>query len=266
MAVFWLAPLAWCHRGLRRQSLFFTLLAAAGLGWTLGLPGFVDVFRMWPLTLFSFNRWVFATSSSVLVLAAIGLESLRNGPPRFQRRFVVPMLLTAVFGLWCLFRCFELPEPLHSQIETAIRRGGSVGLSLDRLRAAQRTFSRCYAVGALLSLAAEAGWLTTFWSTRRLVWCRLAIIVLLPVQLFLFAWQERRQADRVLYFPRVAALEKLTALPPGRIWGIDCLPPNLSQFHGLDDIRGYDAVDPSSFVKLFNLACALPVHRPRPMR
>jgi hypothetical protein len=148
----------------------------------------------------------------------------------------------------------ELPEPLHSQIETAIRQGRAGGWSLDRLRAAQRTFSVCYAVGAALSLAAVVGWLTTFKSTRRLAWCRVAIIVLLPAQLIWFAWLERRQADRALYFPRVAALEKLATLPPGRIWGIDCLPPNLNQFHGLDDIRGYDAVDPSSFVRLFELA------------
>jgi hypothetical protein len=164
------------------------------------------------------------------------------------------MLVTAVFGLWCLFRCFELPEPLHSQFEAAIRQGRAGSLSLERLRTAQRNFSRCYAIGALLSLAAGVGWLTTFRSTRSLIWCRVAIIVLLPAQLIWFAWQERRQADRALYFPRVAALEKLAALPPGRIWGIDCLPPNLSQFHGLDDIRGYDAVDPSSFINLFNLA------------
>jgi hypothetical protein len=173
---------------------------------------------------------------------------------KFHLSVAAAMLVTAGFGLWCLFRAFELPEPLHSEIEAAIRLGRAGSVSLERLRAAQRTLSFCYAVGAALSLAAEVGWLTTFWSTRRLGWCRVALIGLIPAQLFWFAWQERRQADRSLYFPRVAALEKLAALPPGRIWGVDCLPPNLSQFDGLEDIRGYDAVDPSSFVRLFDLA------------
>ena len=36
--------------------------------------------------------------------------------------------------------------------------------------------------------------------------------------------------------------------------GFGCLPPNLSQAVGLDDIRGYDGVDPSRIVELINAA------------
>jgi len=261
LAVFWLAPLAWFHPRFRRDAIFFTLLAVAGLGWTLGLPGFVQFLRIKPLNMFSYSRWVFATADAILVLAALGLEYLVACPLKPQRRSIVPLLVAGSFGLvsggfglWCLFQFLELPEPLHSQIETAIRQGRAGGLTLDRLRAAQRTFSVCYAVGAVLSLAADVGWLTTFKSTRSLAWCRKAIIVLLPAQLIWFAWLERRQADRALYFPPVAALEKLAALPPGRIWGVDCLPPNMNQFCGLEDVRGYDSVDPSSVIRLFELA------------
>jgi len=254
LAVFWLTPLAWFHPRFRREAIFFTFLAVAGLAWTLDLPGFVQVLRNKPLNMFSYNRWVFATSDAVLVLAALGLEFLLLPSLKFRRRFLVPMLVTGGFGLWCLFRFLELPEPLHSQFEAAIRQGRAGGLSLDRLRAAQRNFSVCYAIGAGLSLAAEVGWLTTFKSNRILARCRVAIIVLLPAQLIWFAWIERRQADRALYFPKVAALEKLAALPPGRIWGVDCLPPNMNQFCGLEDVRGYDSVDPSRFVRLFDLA------------
>src|SRR5580704_1395087 len=254
LAVFWLAPLAWFHAGFRRECIFFTLLAVAGLGWTLNLPGFEQVLGSKPFNLLSYNRWVFATSDAILVLAALGLEYLLAGPLRFRRRFLVPMLLAGGFGLWCLFRFLELPEPLRSEFETAIRQGRAGGLSLDRLRAAQRTFSVCYAVGATLSLATEIAWLTTFKRTRSLAWCRSAIIVLLPTQLIWFAWLERRQADRGLYFPQVAALERLARLPPGRIWGVDCLPPNLNQLCRLADVRGYDSVDPSRFVRLFELA------------
>jgi hypothetical protein len=254
LAVFWLAPLAGFHRGLRRESIFFALLAVAGLGWTLGVPVFVNVLRMKPFNILSYNRWVFATADAILVLAAIGMESLRRTPLKRQLSVAIPMLLAAGFGFWCLIRLLQLPEPLFSQIETSVRQGRGGSMTLDRLRAAQHSFSVCYAVGALLSLAAEIGWLLTLKRSRSLDWCQAAIVVLLPAQLLWFAWGERRQADWDLYFPRVAALEKLAALPPGRIWGIDCLPPNLNQFCGLEDIRGYDAVDPSSFVKLFDLA------------
>jgi Bacterial membrane protein YfhO len=57
-----------------------------------------------------------------------------------------------------------------------------------------------------------------------------------------------------LYFPRIPVLEKLAALPSGRIWGVGCFPPNLNLTHGLEDVRGYDAVDPRDSVKLLELA------------
>jgi hypothetical protein len=254
LAAFWLAPLAWFHVGFRRECIFFALLGVVGLGWTLNLPGFAPVLGGRPLNMLSYNRWVFATSNAILVLAAIGLDYLLVCPPKFHRRFLIPMLVTAVFGLWCLFRFLELPEPLHSEFETAIRQGRAGSLSLERVRTAQRTFAVSYAIGAALSLAAEVGWLATLKSARSLSWIRWPIIVLLPAQLIWFAWIERRQADRALYFPRVPILEKLAALPSGRIWGVECLPPNLNQLCRLEDVRGYDAVDPLRFVRLFELA------------
>ncbi len=255
LTLFWLAPLAWFHGRLRRETIFFAILAIAGMAWTLGLPGFVDFVRTKPLNMLSYNRWVFATADALLVLGAIGLESLNVHTFSMRRFAVVPIVLTAVVGLWCLSCAFEAPELLRSHLDEAIRRGRAVSFSPVQLRIAEEMLSICYAVGAGLALAAELGWLTTLWQTRRRGWCRALLVGLVPLQLFWFAWQERRQADRSLYFPPVSALQKLDALPPGRIWGVDCLPPNLGQFHGREDVRGYDAVDPVSYVNLFKLAC-----------
>jgi hypothetical protein len=82
---------------------------------------------------------------------------------------------------------------------------------------------------------------------------RIGLICLLPLELFWFAWSERRQADTALYFPPIPILDKLAALP-GRSWGVGCLPPNLNQPVGLEDVRGYDGVDPRDFLRLFELA------------
>ncbi len=74
-----LAPLAWSHRSLRRQTTFWTLLLGVSLGWTLNIPGVVDVLRsrpLRPLASLSYNRWTFATSMAILILSAIGLDSL----------------------------------------------------------------------------------------------------------------------------------------------------------------------------------------------
>lgn len=71
-----------------------------------------------------------------------------------------------------------------------------------------------------------------------------------------FAYGHVRKGDLTLYYPRIPILERLAAAPPGRILGIDCLPPMLNKTHDLRDIRGYDGVDPVRIVELLNLARA----------
>jgi hypothetical protein len=235
LAALWLAPLAWFNRRLRSKTIFVTLLVVLSLGWTLNVPGIVDFLRsrpMRPLLSLSYNRWVFATSDAILLLAAIGLDALRVGTPRFRWWWSAPMLVTAFFGCWCIYRLFTLTRKLDE-----------VG------------FSSYFLIGAGLSLVALVGWAMTFRTGQRAKWVRIALIVLLPLELIGFAWDERRQADAKLYFPRVPILEQLAALPQGRVWGVACLPPNLNQMCGLEDVRGYDAVDPRDYFRLFELAC-----------
>jgi hypothetical protein len=234
LAALWLAPLAWCHRRLRPLTIFLILLVILSLGWTLNVPGVVHLLRsrpLRPLASLSFNRWVFATSDAILVLAAIGLDSLLASVPRFRRWWIIPMLAAVGYCGWCVYRLFTLTHDLDN-----------------------RGFSRCFLLGIALCLAALIGWTTTFRSGSYAKWIRVGVICLLPAELFWFAWSERRQADMALYFPPVPILDKLAASATGRIWGIDCLPPNLNQVVGLEDIRGYDGVDPRNSVKLLDLA------------
>lgn len=235
LAALWLAPLAACHPRLRSQAVFMTLLALLSLSWTLDVPGVVQFLRsgpMRPLVSLSYNRWVFATSDAILILAAIGLDALRIRSPRFRWRWTIPMVVTTVFCGWCIYRLFTLTRKLDEQ-----------------------GFSSCYLLGAGLSVMALVGWAATFRTGPHAKWVRILVIGLLPLELFGFAWDERRQADRKLYFPRVPILEQLATLPQGRVWGVGCLPPNLNQVYGLEDVRGYDAVDPRNYIKLIELAC-----------
>jgi hypothetical protein len=235
LAALWLAPLAWSHARLRSQTVFWMLLVLVTLGWTLNVPGIVDVLRsrpLRPLVSLSYNRWVFATSEAMLILAAIGLDSLRVGSPRFRWLWAVPMIATAVFFGWCIYRLFSVTRKLDEQ-----------------------GFANYFLIGAALSLIALVAWVMTFRLGPRAKWVRAVAIGLLPLELFGFAWAERRQADRKLYFPHLAILDRLAALPQGRIWGVGCLPPNINLMCGLEDVRGYDGVDPRNFIKLFELAC-----------
>ncbi|HXY37451.1 MAG TPA: YfhO family protein [Planctomycetaceae bacterium] len=235
LAALWLAPLAWSHRTLRRQTVFWTLIVVVTVGWTLNIPGIVDLLRsrpLRPLAPLSYNRWTFATSEAILILAAIGLDSLSRGLPRFRWWWGLPIVATGVFFCWCVARLFSVTRELEKE-----------------------GFSNYLLIGAGLSLVVLVAWILTFRAGPGARWTRLALIALLPLELFGFAWDERRQADRSLYFPRVAVLEKLAALPQGRVWGVGCLAPNLNLMCGLEDVRGYDAVDPLAYLKLFQLAC-----------
>jgi hypothetical protein len=235
LAALWLAPLAWSHARLRPQTAFWMLVVLVTLGWTLNVPGIVDVLRsrpLRPLVSLSYNRWVFATSEAILILAAIGLDSLRTGSSRFRWWWTAPIFATAVFLGWCIYRLFSVTRKLDEQ-----------------------GFANYFLLGAALALITLVAWVMTFRTGPRSKWVRIVAIGLLPLELFGFAWDERRQADRKLYFPRLPILDRLAALPPGRIWGVGCLPPNLNHMCGLEDIRGYDGVDPRNFIRLFELAC-----------
>lgn len=256
LAALWIAPLAWCHAKLRRESAFLLLLALAGLAWTLNIPGVVNLMRLAPLNMLSYNRWAFATCWAILVLTAIGLEMLFSGPFPVRRWFFVPMTIVAAFGIWCVWRSAFLPEPLRTELEAGIVNGLEKTLTLEYLNAVRKTFKRCYESGAAMSFIALIGWVSTLGASDRALRCRRVAAILLPIELLSFSIRESRdrQADRALFFPRVAALETLAKQAEGRIWGVMCLPPNLNQTQNLEEIRGYDGVDPADFLKLFNLA------------
>src|SRR5262249_26148453 len=138
---------------------------------------------------------------------------------------------TAVFGGWCVYRFCGLTQEMENQ-----------------------GFTLCFVSGIVISLIALAAWAATFRPGPVAKWVRVVVVAFLPLELIGFAWVERRQADAALYFPPVPVLDKLLTAPAGRIWGCECLQPNLNQMIGLEDVRGYDGVDPGDFVRLFDLA------------
>jgi hypothetical protein len=73
------------------------------------------------------------------------------------------------------------------------------------------------------------------------------------LDLIAFAWGVTPQTDPALYYPRVPILEQIAAAPPGRILCMSCLPPRLNETHDLDDVRGYDGVQPARLLGLLEL-------------
>jgi hypothetical protein len=150
----------------------------------------------------------------------------------------------------------NLPEPIANQLERAVRGAANVnGVGdLDGVHRVQRAFFFQYAYGALLCWLSCLAWLAAARNVGYRRWFLIVVGAMWLTELLVFAETQQRQADARLYYPRIPALVQLKQLPPGRILGLRCLPPKLNQSHGLRDIRGYDAVDPSLLLQLLDLA------------
>ena len=73
-----------------------------------------------------------------------------------------------------------------------------------------------------------------------------------------FAYGRSAQCDPALYYPSLPVLEEVARSTPGRIVGIDCLPPSVGAARELRDIRGYDSVDPARFIELMKIGGNIP--------
>ena len=146
LATVFLAPLAFLDRAGRRENWFWCFLAVLGCAWSLNLPGFVQVLRAPGLNMFSHNRFTFATTMAVLVLAMKGIDSLRAQTLQGRRWVFAPSIVAMLFGLYLLSLAGNLPEPIRSQMETAVRHGRTFpGIaSVADVRRIQAAFSAYY--------------------------------------------------------------------------------------------------------------------------
>ena len=240
-------PWAWFDRS--RRSWFFCsfLIAILGIGWQLNVPGLVSLWRLPGLRMLTPGRMVFATAWATLTLAAIGLEQFCKsfeGP----RSRVLHVAVVVTVGCWlcCFAGLFAWPDKLRTFFPQ-----GQQGLSLTRI---QSSFQTAY----LLQL----GWLSCvliiwFLTLRRLFPAsRLTPLVclLMILELVSHCWKLHPQPDPKLYYPRLPALEFIQRSPPGRVLGVECLPPKVLESHQLRDIRGYDGVDPLAYIQLLSLS------------
>jgi hypothetical protein len=256
IATLFVAPLAWCSRRHRSFNRFCMLLLILGLGWSLDLPGLVSVLRLPGLNMMSHNRLVFAASFAILAQAAIGLDALDRGDFGRRRWFLVPGFLCAGLLAWCAYRCFVLPEQIATVLGDMVSHGETVhGIATaTEVRHVQTWFTHSFLLSAPLCIFALAGWL--FLATGRAwrSWMTAGLGALLLADLLAFAWDRSAQCDRELYFPRLPVLEAIARDSPERVIGYNCLPPTLSQTHGLWDVRGYDSIDPARMTQLLSLA------------
>jgi hypothetical protein len=234
----------------------FCVLAPIGIvhGWrrsetwmwvTLGLLAAAPMFRIpilsvWdrvpPLNLLANTRALMLTGWAVLVLGVRGLDSIGE----FTRglRWVVCVVIVVAVSVAVLF-------------------GWVIAVQPARFVEAWTTeawpwFRRClvgYIVIALLGALVLMIWLSARLKTSLV--CR-AMGTIAVAELAWFAWGYNPQVARETYYPQREFITYLSErIGDGRICGLGgAFYPNVSMMYGLEDIRGYDAVDPTPYVEL----------------
>lgn len=237
------------RRGLVPLLLVLLLLAA---GWNLAIPGVVQLLRLPLLDIMSHNRFVFVSAFAVLALAVLGLERLREGR-KLSRLWLLGLLPSVAFGIWCVHSFLHLPEPIATQLGTVLGAGSPPGVDPERITRIQAAFRFAYARGLLLCLVTASAWALIVLAPPRRGWIRLLLGGALLAELLWFAADSTRESDPSLYYPSLPALETLRGTSQ-RTLGLACLPANLNECYELRDVRGYDGVDPAPIVELLELA------------
>ncbi len=252
IATLFVAPLAWCSRRHRSVNALWCALGFLGLSWCLDVPILVKLLRLPGLNMMSHNRLVLVTSFSILMMTAIGLEVLGEGTPQWRWWFCVPAVLLVGLCSWCIFRVVVPPEPIATQLESAVRHHKHVEWvhDLTDVRTIQKWFVHSYLCASVLCGFGVVGWSLLWFRRKPQRWLVPLLGVALVGDLLWFAYGRSAQCDPSLYYPRIPVLEQLAKEPTGRIVGFDCLPAQLAQTHNLCDIQGYDGVDPARLMDL----------------
>ena len=257
LVALFLAPLAWRRRQDRSFAIFFTVLLYLALAWCVDIQGIVSVLRLPGLNLLRQQRLVFAANLSLLALAAIGLDALGEPMAGARRKWLLlPAGLATGLASWWLYRSVDLPEPIATEIGRAFSQGEErrwmrAPEDIERIQA---WFRRAYSIGSVLSLNVAMSWLLLSFAKGWHGLLRSTVIAILLFDLIWFAHDRSAQCSPSLYYPKVAVLEALRARPTERIVGYNNLPAALAQASGLRDVRGYDGVDPSHYLRLLDIA------------
>jgi hypothetical protein len=256
LALLVLAPLGFGLQRLRRLQFFWLALWFLGLSAILGVPLLERLFELPLLNTLRNNRFTLVSAWATVMMAVAGLELLVRGEFVWRRWFALPLLLLAgVLGL-CLWRAHSPPEMLQ-QIGAVLRAGTGRGAppcdTLANYEGVLRWFLR-----VALGYAALAAGCLFAWFKLRGPWARTSRAALVLglgalAEVTAAGYDVNVQSRPELYYPRVPLLQKLSALPPGRLCGWRCLPASLPQCAGLRDVRGYDAADPARMVELLRL-------------
>jgi hypothetical protein len=248
-------------KGRRRELLFWIPVAILGLGWQIDLPVIVSIERLWPLNMLSWNRAVFMTAFSQLILVSLVFDAFGRGSAgnrHFLRAAAAALCVAVLSGILYQWPPGNYPEWLRITSE----RRADVGANGEQIPSILLEWRRGWTIASGACFALAGSFLLRWIPQCGKTFSNAALLLALFLEPVMFARVQRRTAPAETYFSEVAVLRALQALPPGRILGVYSLPPNLAQPWRLADVRGYDAVDPMNITRLLSLTACQPNRSP----
>ena len=245
LSLLFVAPWAWMDRSRRQFVVCMIVLSLLCLGWQLNIPGLTAVLRLPGFRAFSANRMVFGSAWFHLMLAAIGLEQLVNSGAiqKFWLRHPA-MVLTLSTVLFSIIGLISWPDQLQEMLPN-----GNRGLPLATI---QSSFVSAYCFQIICLSLTILLWFLVI-SGKFNGSCARVTGALMIAEPFLRFWGLHSQPAVSHYYPPIPALEFIQNSIEGRTIVVGCLPPNLLESHKLNDIRGYDGVDPLAFIEVLSL-------------
>jgi hypothetical protein len=157
---------------------------------------------------------------------------------------------------WCVCRSINLPDPITTQAKfDAFYQNRLIAVQIiTDVAQIQAWFARHYTIMAVLCGLGCLGWLLVcFQKTPRFCWLPVLVICLMG-DLLWFDHGRNPQCNPDLYYPKIPVLESVVQSVPGRAIGFNCLPASVAMTQGLNDIRGYDSIDPARMANLLKMA------------
>jgi hypothetical protein len=114
-------PLAFVKRRHRGLAIFMAVLAFLAAIAIVGIPVLREPFFRYPLSALRNNRFVFVSSFALLTLAVLGMDAVFQSGRRITRSriMLVPLVLLAAAGGWCLLRVVVPPADLGAVLDQA---------------------------------------------------------------------------------------------------------------------------------------------------
>lgn len=246
-------PIAFFDRRRRMNQIFWILLSILCAAYVLRIRGARAISHLPVLSSLRPNRMIFVSGFALLAASVAGLDVLWRGrTPRNAAKYVIP-LFSIMLAIWCIVSSSAARDAVARVSAPAVQLAQQGGMNMMMRMVAiigerqDRFVNLHWTYAALCAGCAVASLALCRRPKKGLI---LVIGLAACAEVIVSAWDVNPQSDPQLYDWSMPLLKQIAQAEPGRICGVNCLPPMMNRWANLQDIRGYDAADPLRVVQV----------------